>query len=103
MASAELKQELLVILNEECSEVQKCISKFLRFGEESTYLVHTPIEAEVADVLVALNLLLASGVLNEDLIESYSQKKYKKLTTAETTNLVNVQELLSILEEAEEY
>lgn len=94
MATDKVTQELLVILNEECSEVQKCISKFLRFGAESHYLKTNSIEQEVGDVLAIITLLCTQGVLDSALVEQFAEDKHWKLSNPETTNLQCYAELV---------
>lgn len=79
MHSLDSKAELLVILNEECGEVGKCVTKFLRFGENSEYLQHTPIELEVGDVLAVLDMLYERGHLDSELVDKYRKEKFEKM------------------------
>ena len=81
------QQELLMILNEECSEVQKCISKFFRFGNESEYLKTNSIEEEVGDVMAMIGFLVREGLLDGEKILMCTEAKTFKLLNKDTTNL----------------
>lgn len=81
------KRELLVILNEECLEVGICVTKFLRFGKDSTFLKDNPLEQEVGDILAILELLYKTGNLDMDLVSKYRDAKLERLTNPATTNL----------------
>jgi hypothetical protein len=81
------KRELLVILNEECLEVGICVTKFLRFGEDSTFLKDNPLEQEVGDILAILELLHKAGNLDMDLVLKYRDAKLERLANPDTTNL----------------
>lgn len=80
MHQLDSKAELLTILAEECGEVGKCVTKYLRFGEESEYLQHTPVELEVGDVMAVLDMLFERGHLDRDKVEKYRAEKYAKMT-----------------------
>lgn len=69
--------ERAAILMEECSEIQKCVGKLLRFGKDSEFL-NTPgegFEVEIADVLFAIRLMAANGDINMEVVESNYRKK----------------------------
>ena len=81
------KAELLVVLAEECAEVQKCVTKFLRFGPDSDYLQHTPLELEIGDVMAVLRILIEVGELDVMAIEKYADLKIAKMKNPETSVL----------------
>lgn len=81
------KRELLTVLNEECLKVGICVTNFLDFGEDSTYLKTNPLEQEVGDVLAILSLLDKTGNLDMDLALKYRDAKLERLANSDTTNL----------------
>lgn len=74
-----VKKQLLVILTEECAELSICATKYLRFGQGSTFLKKNPIELEVGDVLAAISCLVAMGAIDMEKVSSYQQAKIKRL------------------------
>lgn len=74
--------EALVILQEECAEVIQVISKMHRFGADNEYDGVTNRERltqEIGDVLVLINHLCDTGVVEEESIHRAITKKLKKL------------------------
>tara|TARA_R110002072_G_scaffold302699_1_gene487420 strand:+ start:9799 stop:10257 length:459 start_codon:yes stop_codon:yes gene_type:complete len=85
------ENELLIILNEECTEIiQECLkiqhlaSKVLRFGlneiQPGTVLRNVDLlGAEIGDFMAVVNRLYDQNVLAKDLVEWASERKEKKL------------------------
>jgi len=69
--------EILVILMEECAEVQKVASKMLRFGVTNEKLQE--LEAELGDLTQMIDLLHKFDMVSYTNIEEHSQAKYQKL------------------------
>lgn len=75
-------EEALVILAEECAEVQQLVSKALRFGLEYNHLNETVQERlnnEVADMLCMVEILKERRILDEDALRIGIQAKREKL------------------------
>lgn len=77
-------QEILDILQEECAEVIVEISKCRRFGLDSVHhktgLQHKKmLEQEIADMLVLIDLLEQSGLIDRSSVEACKEEKIKKL------------------------
>jgi len=79
------KQYLLVCLLEELSEVQKAVSKAIRFGLDDVYEGGTNLDyirEELADVHTIKNLLLDDGVnlfLDDPAFTMWCDEKERKL------------------------
>ena len=74
--------ERLVILIEECAEVQQMASKILRFGIESSWLNEANkdrLESELGDLLGMVDELCENGFLDRELIDQASLKKREKI------------------------
>ena len=74
--------EALIILQEECAEVIQVISKMHRFGADNEYngvSNKDRLTQEIADVLVLINHLCDTGVVDEPTIHRAMAKKLKKL------------------------
>jgi NTP pyrophosphatase (non-canonical NTP hydrolase) len=70
------KEEILLILMEECAEVAQQASKCIRFGgEKNDY----ELAKEIGDLICMVDLLKECGSLNEDTIFYQSEAKRKKL------------------------
>lgn len=69
--------ELLVILQEECSEVIQATSKVFRFGktEGNMQQLHT----ELGDLLCVLNELIEDGIFDVLKLEKLAESKKTKL------------------------
>ena len=83
-------EEALGILQEECAEVIKEVSKIRRFGLDTlhyeTGLKHsTMLEIEVGDMLCLVDYLLEQGVLDQDGLDI--AKENKKLKLEQWSNL----------------
>jgi NTP pyrophosphatase (non-canonical NTP hydrolase) len=72
-----MDEETLIILAEECAEVQQEISKILRFGPEEDNI--KKLEKEIGDVVALLAVLGYQGVLNEDRVMRRVAAKLRKL------------------------
>lgn len=82
------KEELYVVLSEECGEVVQSVSKILRFGETTFNpkdRKKTPnvklLEAELGDILGVFKLLIEENHLNGENIMKCAEAKIKKLET----------------------
>jgi NTP pyrophosphatase (non-canonical NTP hydrolase) len=69
--------EALIILAEECAEVQVEVSKILRFGAEEGNLKN--LEKEIGDVIAMMAILAHQGIINEDVIMRRVPSKLRKL------------------------
>ena len=76
--------ERLVILGEECAEVQQVVAKIQRFGLD-VFRVKDPIinnrehlAIEVGDLIGVIKLLVDAGVLNEDELIRHAEAKINK-------------------------
>ena len=84
------KEELLVILMEECAEVQQEASKLIRFGSDCwTDVLH--FEKEIGDLLCMINLCHTQGLISEDAIIQAAEAKREKLK--KWSNLIDDQSL----------
>jgi hypothetical protein len=80
-----MNKEALIILMEECAEVQCEAAKCLRFGIDSDFLQNgktalTRLNEEVGDLLAMVDILIEYGVIDPDIIEDQKQIKFNKLT-----------------------
>lgn len=80
------EHERLVLLNEECAEVQKAISKILRHGYESTNPTiqngptnRSTLEDEIGDVLFCIDFLTDRGDLKRRRISSRRLQKERNV------------------------
>ena len=71
-------EELLVILMEECAEVQQEASKLIRFGSD-TWADVLNFEKEIGDLLCMIDLCHKQGLINEDAIIQAAEAKREKL------------------------
>jgi NTP pyrophosphatase (non-canonical NTP hydrolase) len=69
--------ESLIILAEECAEVQQEVSKILRFGPEEANLKN--LEKEIGDVIAMMVVLAYQGIINEDKVMRRVPTKLRKL------------------------
>jgi len=69
------KEELLVILMEECSEVIQEASKLIRFDDTDP----DRIEKEIGDLLCMIELMREKGVINSSLLTQHIDAKREKL------------------------
>ena len=84
------KEELLVILMEECAEVQQEASKLIRFGSE-TWADVLNFEKEIGDLLCMIDLCHKQGLISEDAIIQAAEAKREKLKR--WSNLIDDQSL----------
>lgn len=80
------QEELLVILMEECAEVQQEASKLIRFGSE-TWADVLNFEKEVGDLLCMVQLCYEYNLISEDAIIQAAEAKREKLKR--WSNLIN--------------
>ena len=71
-------EELLVILMEECAEVQQEASKLIRFGSD-TWADVLKFEKEIGDLLCMIDLCHKQGLISEDAIIQAAEAKREKL------------------------
>lgn len=80
------KEELLLVLMEECAEIIQAVSKIRRFGEHAynpldkkkiTNSVH--LETEIGDFMGVLKLLVEENHINGENLIELAEKKIKKL------------------------
>jgi NTP pyrophosphatase (non-canonical NTP hydrolase) len=71
-------QESLIILSEECAEVQVAISKLLRFGVDDPKN-KKQLEKEIGDVLAMLSILDFNDYIDSDKIMKRVPVKLRKL------------------------
>ena len=72
------QEELLVILMEECAEVQQEASKLIRFGSD-TWADVLNFEKEIGDLLCMIDLCHKQGLISEDSIIQAAEAKREKL------------------------
>lgn len=78
-------QERLLVLNEECAEVQQSISKIFRFGTTSRYPNPdspdnlTEFHQEVGDVIAMIDTLVDLGFMDREKINQAVDRKKNKL------------------------
>lgn len=68
------REEALVILMEECSEVCVEASKILRFGND-----YTKLENEIGDLMCMITILIEQGHLDLEKLEQQAKNKREKL------------------------
>jgi NTP pyrophosphatase (non-canonical NTP hydrolase) len=77
--------ERLLVLIEECAEVQQAVSKIFRFGTESKYPdENSPsnidtLEQEIGDVLAMINSLVDLGFISQVNLYNASKRKTEKM------------------------
>lgn len=71
----QVKNEILLILQEECAEVIQAVSKIKRFGMENNF---EQFEQEVADVLCMINLCYEHGLLDSNKENVLKRMKIKE-------------------------
>jgi len=71
-------EELLVILMEECAEVQQEASKLIRFGSD-TWADVLNFEKEIGDLMCMVALCQQAGLIDEDAIMQAAEAKREKL------------------------
>lgn len=67
---------------EECSEVQQCLSKVLRFGIDNSYNGVTNkehLETEIGDLMFLFTLMQQKGIIDSSAVESAMKAKGEKL------------------------
>jgi hypothetical protein len=85
--------ELLVILQEECAEVSKIISKIHRYGLHSLNPVTLQyndemLNQEIGDLLCMIDLCIEQNILDQQVIQE--QKKWKREKLKEWSTLKNL-------------
>jgi NTP pyrophosphatase (non-canonical NTP hydrolase) len=77
------RDELMVILMEECSEVAIEAAKMIRFGYEN----NQKLESEVGDLMCILNLLHDHGLIDWENVDACADAKREKLKKWSNLNL----------------
>ena len=77
MANLTKRQEILIILAEECAEVAQECSKGLRWPEDPSRL--DKLTKEVSDMLTMVDLAMNIGLIDPDRIQLYKIQKLNKL------------------------
>jgi len=67
--------EALVILMEECAEVQVEASKLMRFGTDDL----TNFNKEIGDLVCMIEILHERGIINEAIVDKQTKAKREKL------------------------
>jgi NTP pyrophosphatase (non-canonical NTP hydrolase) len=78
------EREIMLIAQEECSEVTQAISKVFRFGIDGEYAGRTNLERlteELGDLHCMIELLVESGMIDRSELLTASGKKRTKLQT----------------------
>jgi NTP pyrophosphatase (non-canonical NTP hydrolase) len=73
------KEELLVCLAEECSEVIKCVTKIQRFGDNRNN--EYDLQNEVGDIMGVVKMLITEhpDLFQEDALMQQAERKIEKL------------------------
>lgn len=83
--SQKQNEEILNILQEECAEVIQAVSKVARFGFEHRWPDETSqsnrecLEQEVGDVLAMVKLMIDFGMVKEENLQIWTNRKIEKL------------------------
>jgi len=75
-------EETLRILQGECAEDVKAISKIFRFGLDGVYNDRTNrqrLSEEIGDLLAMIDLLEQQGIVEHNMLIQYKQRKFNKL------------------------
>lgn len=75
-------EELLIILSEECAEVQQAAIKCVRFGMDSEHqglINRYQLEREFGDLMAMFKLLIEEGHLREEIIMEAAEAKLIKV------------------------
>ena len=89
----EQTREVLLILQEECSEVIQATSKCFRFGMNGQYQEQTNrdrLEQEIGDVLAMIELLESQGEISRERLNEAKRRKFKKLSEWSTINMTGM-------------
>lgn len=76
------EREILIILQEECAEVIQVISKMHRFGADNVYngvSNKDRLTQEIGDVLVLVNHVCDTGIIERNAVSLAMAKKAEKL------------------------
>ncbi len=83
-SKSEYRSELLIILMEECAEVQQACSKVLRYGDEKNI---SDLVSEVGDLQCMINLLASNLDISEKQMYNAIHNKRKKLVKWSNLNV----------------
>lgn len=81
----ESEKQILLICQEECAEVTQAISKVFRFGYDSVYPKgstednRAKLEGELGDLLAMIQLMVATGIVDDDNVKQAASAKKIKL------------------------
>jgi len=70
--------EALLILAEECAEVQQAVAKIQRFGEDDVKNIKS-LENEIGDVIAMMTILSHQGLINPEKVMKRVPVKLRKL------------------------
>ena len=84
-SESEYRSELLVILMEECAEVQQACSKVLRYGEDRENI--NKLISEVGDLQCMIELLASNLEISEQEMYKGIHNKRKKLVKRSNLNV----------------
>lgn len=82
MELSEKATEILLIAQEECSEVSQVISKIFRFGLHNHWygkINKNRLEEEIGDLLCMVELLINEGILDSNNVSAATIEKREKL------------------------
>lgn len=71
--------EQLIILIEECAEVQKCATKLLRFGIDNEYTGLDDLRKELGDLFGIIEWITKEFDIDPDLLIQYAKSKQTKM------------------------
>jgi NTP pyrophosphatase (non-canonical NTP hydrolase) len=79
-------KEILLITQEECSEVSQAISKIFRFGFQDAWPKDGPtnkgrLEEEVGDLLCMIDLMIENNLISDSNVNAARHNKREKLKT----------------------
>lgn len=75
-------EELLIILSEECAEIQQAAIKCVRFGMDSVYQDKSNrnnLESELGDFMAMMKLIMEETNLSEENVMNAAEKKLIKV------------------------
>lgn len=75
-------EELLIILAEECAEIQQAAIKCVRFGMDSVYMEKSNrnnLESEIGDLMAMVKLIMEETNLSEENVMNAAEKKLVKV------------------------
>ena len=73
------QKEQLIILAEECAEVQQCVAKLLRFGIQNDYTSLDDLKKELGDILGIMDWVVTEFDIDPELLIQYGKAKQEKM------------------------